>query len=93
MKEFNINDYMYIQITEDGWEHLKKTVGIEYINACIDKPSYRKIINGETWYRLQCWNCFDLMPLNVGGKILFMPAVMFDDESLNDIDTNFHVHL
>ena len=33
MKKFNLNDYMYIQITEEGWRHLEKTVGIEYINA------------------------------------------------------------
>jgi len=30
MKKFNINDYMYIQITEEGRKHLKKTVGDEY---------------------------------------------------------------
>jgi len=51
MKKFNINEYMYIQITEEGWKHLEKTVGIDYINACIKTPNYTKIIDGETWYR------------------------------------------
>ena len=36
MKKFNINDYMYIQINENGWEHLKKTVGGDYIKHCIE---------------------------------------------------------
>jgi hypothetical protein len=29
MKNFNINDCIYIQITERGWEHLTNTVGID----------------------------------------------------------------
>ena len=30
MKKFNLNDYMYIQITEDGWKYLEKTVDVVY---------------------------------------------------------------
>ena len=79
--KLNLNDYMYIQITEEGWRHLEKTVGVDYINNCIKTPNYTHIINGETWYRLQCWSCFDLMPPNFGGKQLFNTNVMFDDEA------------
>jgi hypothetical protein len=82
MKKFNLNDYMYIQITDEGWKHLEKKVGIDYINACIKTPHYTHVINGETWYRLQCWNCFDLMPPDFGGRALFNTNVMFDDEAL-----------
>ncbi len=35
MKKFNINEYVYIQITKDGWEHLRNTVGQDYIEACV----------------------------------------------------------
>ena len=80
MKKFNINEYMYIQITEAGWVHLSKTVGFEYIKHCI-KP-YEKEINGEIWYRLQCWGVFDLLPSNFGGQPLFNTNVMFDDKAL-----------
>ena len=82
MKKFNLNDYMYIHITDEGWNHLEKTVGIDYINACIKTPHYTHVINGETWYRLQCWRCFDLMPPDFGGRALFNTNVMFDDEAL-----------
>ena len=82
MKKFNINEYMYIKITEAGWQHLQKTVGEDYINACIKRPEYEKEIEGEKWYRLQCWNCFDLMPPNFGGQALFETNVMFDVEAL-----------
>ena len=82
MKKFNVNDDMYIQITDKGWKHLKETVGEEYINACIKTPAYEKEINGEIWYRLQCWNVFDLLPSNFGGQPLFNTNVMFDDEAL-----------
>ena len=82
MKKYNINEYIYIQITESGWKHLEKTVGEEYIKHCIKAPSYEKLIEGETWYRLQCWGVFDLFPSNFGGQPLFNTNVMFDDEAL-----------
>lgn len=81
MKNFNINEYMYIQITEEGWKHLENTVGIDYINICIKHIRNEKLINGETWYKLQCWECFSLLPPNFGGRSLFNSNVMFDEES------------
>ena len=88
MKKFNINHSMYIQITDEGWEHLKKTVGEEYINACIKTLHHTKVINGEIWYKLQCWSCFDLMPPVFGGRPLFMTTVMFDEEDLKNVEIN-----
>lgn len=82
MKKFNINNYMYIQITDKGWRHLKKTVGEDYIKHCIETHHYKKKINGETWYRLQCWNIFELLPSDFGGQPSFKPNVMFDDDAL-----------
>lgn len=82
MRNYNINRNMYIQITEEGWKHLEKTVGVDYINSCIKTPNYTKIINGETWYKIQCWDCFSLMPVSFGCRPLFNTNVMFDDEDL-----------
>lgn len=80
MKKFNINDDIYIQITEYGWEHLKKTVGDDYIKHCIES---RKIkIKSETWYKLQCHNVFDLFPINYFGKLYFNTNIMIDDNDL-----------
>ena len=84
MVKFNINDYMYVRITEDGWKHLEETVGAEYISACIKRPEYEKEIDGEMWYRLQCWNCFELMPPNFGGRAYFNTNVMFDESSFKN---------
>ena len=81
MKKFNINEYMYIQITEQGWEHLRKTVGEDYIKNCINADGYKKEINGEIWHRLQCKSVFYLMPIR-GMRPLFNTNVMFDDEAL-----------
>lgn len=77
MRKFNINEYMYIQITKQGWEHLTKTVGDEYIKHCIEP--YKVQIDGEKWYKLQCYNVFDLMPINIGARPLFGLNVMFDN--------------
>ena len=78
MKKFNINEYMYIQINENGWEHLKKTVGDDYIQHCIES---RKVeIENEVWYRLQCHDVFHLFPIKYGEQIMFNPNVMFDEQ-------------
>lgn len=88
MKKFNINEYIYIQITDSGWKHLKKTVGDEYIKHCI--TPYKKIINGETWYHLQCHDVFSLLPCVMGSATLFETTVMFDDNTLiNDFVIKF----
>lgn len=71
MKKFNINDYMYIQITEDGWKHLENTVEKDYIKHCITAPCYTIIVNNQTWYRLQFHHVLELFPINTVGKILF----------------------
>lgn len=81
MKKFNINHYFYIQITEEGWDHLRKTVSEDYIEHCIE---IRKvIIDDETWYKLQCHNVFDLFPMNFGSRALFNTNIMIDDSDLN----------
>ena len=82
MKKFNLNDYIYIQITELGWKHLKETVGDDYIKHCINKEPYKKNIDGETWYRLQAHSVFNLLPIVYGGQMYFNSNVMFDDEHL-----------
>ena len=80
MKKFNINDSMFIQITEEGWKHLRNTVGQEYINHCIEP--YKVEVNGEIWYKLQCWEAFDLLPIIFGKRPLFNTNVMFDENDL-----------
>lgn len=85
MKKVNINDYMLIQITEEGWKHLEKTVGQHYIECCIKTSSYEVEINGEIWYRLQIHNVFSLLPNSDGNKLLYKTNVMIED---NDLEFN-----
>lgn len=80
LKKFNINDYIYIQITEKGWAHLEVTVGNDYIKHCIE--SYKQIIDGETWYRLQAHQVFELLPITGNNKILYFTNIMIDNKSL-----------
>ena len=83
MLKYNINDHMYVQVTDEGWLHLLKTVGQEYIDNCI-KP-YEVEICGEIWHKMQCWSVFDLMPPVFGGKNLFMPGVMIESEGIREV--------
>jgi hypothetical protein len=80
MKKFNINKYMYIQITDTGWQHLNDTLEKDYIIQCID---YSKIIiDGKIWHRLIVHEVFRLLPQELGKPLLYNPDVMFDDEDL-----------
>ena len=85
MKTFNINDYIYIQITYLGFEHLKKTFGDDYIKHCI--TTNKKIINSETWYKLQAHNVFSHFPVGNGFDVLYSPKIMFDDFELKEFIT------
>ena len=80
MKKFNLNNYVFVQITEYGWEKLKETVGNDYIQHCI--LSKEIIIFGEKWYKLQGHQMITLF-----GKMLFIAShspincnIMFEDE-------------
>ncbi len=81
MVKFNINYYMYVEITDEGWQHIRKTVDEYYINNHLKNK--KKVINGRIWYKLQCWECFQLMPPTI-GKHYFEANVMFDEESLSN---------
>ena len=61
--DFNLNNYVLVQITEYGWDHLNKTVGESYIKNCIEP--YRQQINNEHWWKLQGHQMIELF----GGAI------------------------
>ena len=75
MFKYNINAYMYIQITNFGFGHLYKTVGKDYVDVCIETKKI--IIEGKTWYKLQCHHVFTLFKVDFGSKLMFNPNVMF----------------
>jgi len=77
MKKFNINDDIYIEITEAGWKHLQNTVGNSYIDTCIF-PN-RCLVNGTIYYRLQCHEVFSLLAPKFSSQVLFMPTILIDD--------------
>lgn len=83
MKKFNINDHIYVQITEEGWKYLKQELSKDYITHCIENRQCT--INGEIWYRLQCHQVFELMPINFVGPTLFNTNIMLDDSDLKNI--------
>lgn len=82
MKKFNLNDYMYIQIKQNGWDMLNNTVGKDYIKHCIEP--YKVNIENKEWYKLQAHVVFDLFPINYGGTSMINTNVMFDDSDLQN---------
>ena len=84
-RKFNINNYIYIQITELGWKHLQKTVGEDYIKHCIKTEPYEVIVNGETWYRFQAHHVMRILHGGSGFNLLYNPTVMFDESELQTL--------
>ena len=84
MKKFNLNDHIHVQIKQEGWEHLIKTVGKDFIKHCIE--SRKVIIDNETWYKLQANVVFDLFTINYGFSPLINVNIMFDDNDLENVD-------
>jgi hypothetical protein len=82
MKKFNINHDICIQITDEGWKYLKKTVGDDYIKYCI-KP-FKTEIEDETWYKLQAHHVFELLPIIFGGELKYNTNVLIDENDLTE---------
>ena len=82
MKKFNINHGICIQITDEGWRHLKKTVGDDYIKHSIEP--YKTEINNEIWYKLQAHQVFDLLPIYFSGRPTYNTNVLIDEKDLTD---------
>jgi len=78
MKKFNINDCIYIQITEDGRKHLKETVGGEYVKHCI--KNRMEVVDNEVWYKLQFHVVMRLLPIPNTTTLLFKTDIMFDNK-------------
>ena len=72
---FNLNDYIHIQITEKGWEHLINTVGKDYVKHCIEP--YKQEEHSKDWYRLQAHQVFNLLPIN-NTNILYKSNIKFE---------------
>jgi hypothetical protein len=67
MINFNLNNYVLIQIFPLGWEILEKEYGSDYIKYCI--KSYAVDIEGETWYRLQLWQVMNMFGEHIGNGL------------------------
>ena len=83
MKKYNINNYMYVQITEAGFEHLNKYFPEDYIKHCVENKKVE--IDGETWYQLQCHEAFELFPRHFSEEVLFKTTVMFEEKDFEEI--------
>jgi len=86
LRKFNVNDYVYIQITEDGWNHLNKTLKPEYIKHCI-LP--KKVVISEyddiPWYRLQLHEVMSILPISGMFDVKYRTNIMFDELDLKEI--------
>ena len=51
MEAFNLNNYVFVQITEYGWEYLAATYDSRYIQYSI--KNYKETIDGVEYYKLQ----------------------------------------
>lgn len=81
MKKFNINNYVHIQITDYGWEHLYDTLTEGYIQHSI--APYKVVIDDVTWYKLQMHQVFELLPPLMGDRLMFENTILIDDKEFS----------
>lgn len=79
MKQFNINDDIYIHITDMGWKYLTMKHGCGYVEKYI-KP-YSKVINDKIYHKMQCHEVFNILPTSENSKGVLFEPVIFIDES------------
>lgn len=84
MKKFNINYYVYIQITEYGFEQLKCKFPEDYIEHHI---LHRKTtINGEDWYKLQLHDVCSSFDVAMGRPLQYSTNILIDEKDLTEIN-------
>ncbi len=82
MKKFNVNGYIYVQLTKKGIEHIKSKNGLNYFKEIVE--SRKQIINGDTWYRLQFHMFMDIVENTYGKSKMFNSTVMFSEDDLKN---------
>ena len=81
--QYNICDYVYIRITDEGMQYIKNKYNESYIKYCIEGKKVE--INQEIWYRFQCFEVFKLFPVDIFKPAPFKFNVMFESVYLNEI--------
>lgn len=78
MISFNVNDYVKVNLTEDGIAELQKQRDELRAPSLKDVPLFGK--DDEGWTKFQLWdlmNCFGHM-MYMGGKIPFETTILID---------------
>lgn len=79
MIKYNINNYMYIKITDFGKELIINKFGYSYFENCVEK---NKKDNG--YYQLQCHHIMNYFGEHIynGCKLPFEPIVYLDEKEI-----------
>lgn len=79
MINFNINDFVYFQITEDGWKYLRTRPLYDFLMDYITRNKVQiDMKDNEDWYGLQCYELFSIFPIKLGSNFLIKPNMLLD---------------
>lgn len=80
MIKYNVNNYMYIKITDFGKELIINKFGYSYFENCVER---NKQENG--YYKLQCHHIMNYFGEHLynGCKIPFEPTVYLDEKEID----------
>jgi hypothetical protein len=84
MVKFNLNDYVYISITPEGWQHLYTNCEAAYVEHCILPNSFS--INGIDYFKLQMHVVMDLFPVRHGRRSLIGTNILLDENTIKPYD-------
>lgn len=83
MIKYNVNNHMFVKLTDYGKELIINKYGYGYFNACVES---NKQDNG--YYRLQCHSIMNYFGEHIynGCKLPFEPTVYFDETEIDCVD-------
>ena len=82
-REFNINYYMYVKLTEFGKAKIIEKYGPEYFEHCVESN-----LQPDGYYRLQAHTVMNLLGeycYNGALHLPFLPSVYFTDDDLKGL--------
>lgn len=84
LQKFNIGKCVYVQITDEGWKHLRRTLTEpeDYIKYCIEP--YKIIIDDKIWYKMQLFSVMELLGYNMFVNPKIKPLIYIDSSDLTE---------
>lgn len=88
MRKLNLNDYVYVHLTEEGLKVLKERYEALKAKYPYIGPYYDRPIDDDGYTRFQLWELMEIFGeyIKFNARLVFDPNIMIEDFSFDDAD-------